>query len=277
MSAASVADSSDQDTLVGSSEESNEPQQLQQQTPFVVPSDPEQERAITQVVEEFKAMPDWLAKRTLEVILGPASTGNSKLEWTDEADQEVLRAQAEKVLQETPAFEPVPRLPIFERPYVHEWNFSRFAVTADPYQVALISPLGVNAGKTPARYLFLQDTILENIYQLAFCIVFSITAKKKLYSSAWGPNDRYHHHLDVRPSWRSLGERAILRQCSGGHQRTSSCSHKADHRSLAEWWRQYMSLSSCTPTLLSRDTRDRDQLQVVRAGSLACPDWVHAC
>ncbi|GJJ75799.1 hypothetical protein EMPS_08157 [Entomortierella parvispora] len=127
------------------SEESHDQQQHRQQTPFEVPSDPIQERAITEVMQEFKAMPDWLAKRTLEIILGPNSAGDSKLEWTDEADQEILRTQAERVLREIPVFVPVPRLPIFEHPHVHKWDFSHFASAADPYQVLLISPLGINA------------------------------------------------------------------------------------------------------------------------------------
>ncbi|KAG0027113.1 hypothetical protein BGZ83_005319, partial [Gryganskiella cystojenkinii] len=54
-----------QDETFGSSEE--EPQQPQ--VPFDDLPEVMQEYVIDKVVEEFKAMPDWLAKRTQEIIL----------------------------------------------------------------------------------------------------------------------------------------------------------------------------------------------------------------
>ncbi|KAG0377765.1 hypothetical protein BGX24_005506, partial [Mortierella sp. AD032] len=147
-SSSMTTNSGNQDISLMSSEEQDQfghQQQQQQHVPFNNLPEPAQEHAITKVVEEFKAMPYWLAKRTQEVILGPATVEKSKLEWTDEMDEEVLRAQAERILREMPAFDPVPKIPIFDTPDVHRLTFKKFAASAQDYQILLESPLGVYA------------------------------------------------------------------------------------------------------------------------------------
>ncbi|KAG0085805.1 hypothetical protein BGZ93_001460 [Podila epicladia] len=137
-----------QDMELGSSEEQDQydQQQEQPQVPFDRLPESMQEHEIDKTVEEFKAMPAWLAKRTQEVILGPAAVDESKVEWTDETDEEILRDQAERMLREMPEFEPVPKIPIFERPRIRRTIFDdRFTASAEGYQVLKESPLDVHA------------------------------------------------------------------------------------------------------------------------------------
>ncbi|KAG0029196.1 hypothetical protein BGZ81_004018 [Podila clonocystis] len=120
-------------------------QQEQPEDPFDYLPESMQD-AINKTVEEFKALPDWLAKETQEVILGPAAEDEPEFEWTGETNKEVLRAQAERMLQEMPAFESVPKIPIFERPDVYRTLFDdRFTASTENYRVLINSPLGVHA------------------------------------------------------------------------------------------------------------------------------------
>ncbi|KAG0037475.1 hypothetical protein BGZ82_002474, partial [Podila clonocystis] len=136
-----TTNTTNQEKTLGSSEEQEQPED-----PFDYLPESMREDAINKTVEEFKAMPDWLAKETQEVILGPAAENEPEFEWTDETDEEVLRAQAERMLQEMPAFESVPKIPIFERPDIYRTLFQdRFAASTDGYRVLKESPLGVHA------------------------------------------------------------------------------------------------------------------------------------
>ncbi|KAG0372747.1 hypothetical protein BGX24_012634 [Mortierella sp. AD032] len=143
--ASSTTTSSGNQDMALESSEGQDQNGHQQQHPFNYLPEPAQEDAINKVVEEFKAMPNWLAKRTQEVILGPATVEESKIEWTDEMDEEVLRAQAERMLREMPAFEPVPKIPLFDPRDVHRTTFHRFTASAQGYRVLRNSPLGVHA------------------------------------------------------------------------------------------------------------------------------------
>ncbi|KAG0225447.1 hypothetical protein BGW42_004438 [Actinomortierella wolfii] len=102
---------------------------------------PEQVRqwAIDKVVGEFKAMPEWLAQRTQEIILGPEEVSRSKIEWTDEAHNETLREHAERILRAMPVFEPVPELPIFtqKQPVERISALSNFNAAAGGFKVLL--------------------------------------------------------------------------------------------------------------------------------------------
>ncbi|KAG0045475.1 hypothetical protein BGZ83_009329 [Gryganskiella cystojenkinii] len=140
-----VMDSDNQDDMTTSNGEDQYDQQAQ--IPFDELPVPKQQEAITKTVEEFKALPQWLVKRTEEVILGPdAVNGPNKIEWTDETDEQVLRDRVERILREKPLYDLVPKIPIFEPPRFTETHFTgEFKAADQDYQVLINSPLGVHA------------------------------------------------------------------------------------------------------------------------------------
>lgn len=151
-----------------SGQESQKRQQVQQNIPFDdLPEDVQAEQ-IDKVVEEFKAMPSWLAERTQDIILGPDKDSQSKVEWTEDADKEVLRDQAEKILREMPYFEPVPKLPIFEPPPTFKSSYYSFTGQSNDYTVLVNSPVGAHTSKfsvTTSLYRIIYTSRIQETNQ----------------------------------------------------------------------------------------------------------------
>ncbi|KAF9974489.1 hypothetical protein BGZ73_002085 [Actinomortierella ambigua] len=118
-----------------------------QSTPWESLSDDVRERAIEKVMKEFKEMPEWLAKGTQEIVLGPEADSASKVEWTEDADEKVLRERAERILRELPAIEPVPEIPLFEqqRSFTKMKDAPEFDAAAGEYRVLVSSQSGLFA------------------------------------------------------------------------------------------------------------------------------------
>ncbi|KAG0262684.1 hypothetical protein DFQ27_002202 [Actinomortierella ambigua] len=105
------------------------------------------EKRIAETVQEFKNMPTWLSRRTEEVLLGQTGEGSpSRLEWTDETDEGLLRAQAERILRAIPVEDHVPQLPIFEpQEIVDSSRYQDFRGADTGYTTLLSSPYGLHA------------------------------------------------------------------------------------------------------------------------------------
>ncbi|KAF9974491.1 hypothetical protein BGZ73_002087 [Actinomortierella ambigua] len=79
--------------------------------------------------------------------IGPTEDGSlSSFEWTDETDEELLRAQAERILRAMPVEEQVPNIPLFDqtKPLAAS-RYRGLKADASDYRILLESNLGLHA------------------------------------------------------------------------------------------------------------------------------------